>query len=124
MFRTNTLAHTMAWIAIRTPSCCAVCCLTSCSMRRWRRVWPLVAVAYEHCGKIPFEMPIHLEEHPMRLSVSIDHPTWAWVMVVGLVVLVLARPVHAQPVDIPATWGGDFWSRPRSEERRVGKECR
>src|SRR5262249_18755426 len=58
-------------------------------------------------------MPIHLEEHPMRLSVSIYHPTWAWVMVVGLVMLALALPVAAQAVDIPATWGGDFWSRPR-----------
>ena len=56
---------------------------------------------------------MHLEEHPMRRSGSLDHPTWAWAMVVGLVVLVLARLVDAQPVDIPATWGGDFWSRPR-----------
>jgi porin len=39
--------------------------------------------------------------------------TCAWAIVLGLVVLVMASPVHAQPVDIPATWGGDFWSRPR-----------
>jgi len=25
----------------------------------------------------------------------------------------MAGPTHAQPVDIPPTWGGDFWSRPR-----------
>jgi hypothetical protein len=36
-----------------------------------------------------------LEEHPMRLSVSMDHPTWVRAMVVGLVVLALARPVAA-----------------------------
>src|SRR5262245_2743014 len=25
----------------------------------------------------------------------------------------MAGPTSAQPVDIPPTWGGDFWSRPR-----------
>jgi porin len=34
-------------------------------------------------------------------------------MVVGLALLVMAGPTHAQPVPIPATWGGDLWSRPR-----------
>ena len=56
---------------------------------------------------------MRVEEHPLRRSVSLDHAPWAWAMVVGLVVLVLARLVDAQPIDIPATWGGDVWSRPR-----------
>jgi porin len=30
-----------------------------------------------------------------------------------LLALFAAGVAHAQPVDIPATWGGDFWSRPR-----------
>jgi hypothetical protein len=49
----------------------------------------------------------------MRWSVSMDYPPWAWALVVGLAVLVLARLVAAQPVEIPATWGGDLGSRPR-----------
>src|SRR5262244_3287793 len=53
------------------------------------------------------------EEHPIRLHVSIHRATCAWVMVLGLVVLLMVGPASAQPVDIPATWGGDFWSRPR-----------
>jgi porin len=56
---------------------------------------------------------MRLEEHPMRLFVFMDHSTWVWAMVVGLVGLLLACPVAAQPVPIPTTWGGDFWSRPR-----------
>jgi porin len=37
----------------------------------------------------------------------------AGVVILGLALLVLANQASAQPVDIPATWGGDFWSRPR-----------
>ena len=33
--------------------------------------------------------------------------------VVGLLVLTAATPAGAQPVGVPDTWGGDFWSRPR-----------
>lgn len=33
--------------------------------------------------------------------------------VVGLAVPVAWFPANAQPVDVPATWGGDVWSRPR-----------
>ena len=54
-----------------------------------------------------------LEENHMSLHVSIHRATCAWAIVLGLVVLVMVSPVNAQPVDIPATWGGDFWSRPR-----------
>ena len=32
---------------------------------------------------------------------------------VGLIALLLAGAAVAQPVDIPPTWGGDFWDRPR-----------
>ena len=32
---------------------------------------------------------------------------------VGLLVLAAATPASAQPVAVPDTWGGDFWSRPR-----------
>src|SRR5215831_18206319 len=53
------------------------------------------------------------EEHPMRLHVCMPRATCAWALVLGLVLLVMAGPTHAQPVDIPATWGGDVWSRPR-----------
>jgi porin len=35
------------------------------------------------------------------------------VVLVGLLLLPTALPASAQPIDIPATWGGDFWSRPR-----------
>src|SRR5882672_1083920 len=31
----------------------------------------------------------------------------------GLALLILTGPVSAQPVDVPPTWGGDIWSRPR-----------
>jgi porin len=54
-----------------------------------------------------------LEENHMSLHVSMHRATCAWAIVLGLVVLVMVSPVNAQPVDIPATWGGDFWSRPR-----------
>ena len=49
----------------------------------------------------------------MRLHVCMPRVTCAWAIVLGLVLLVMAGPTSAQPVDIPATWGGDFWSRPR-----------
>jgi len=54
----------------------------------------------------------HKENH-MRLHVCIHRATCAWAIVLGLVVLVMASPTHAQPVDIPATLGGDVASRPR-----------
>ena len=39
--------------------------------------------------------------------------TGVWALVLALVLLGMADSTRAQPVDIPATWGGDFWSRPR-----------
>jgi porin len=36
----------------------------------------------------------------------------AW-MLAGLALLVAAVPAHAQPVDVPPTWGGDLAARPR-----------
>jgi porin len=56
---------------------------------------------------------MNLEENHMSLHVSMQRAAGAWAMVLGLVVLAMVRPVHAQPVPIPATWGGDFGSRPR-----------
>ncbi len=34
-------------------------------------------------------------------------------IVMGLVLLIAAGTASAQPVDVPPTWGGDFWDRPR-----------
>jgi len=36
-----------------------------------------------------------------------------WALCVALALVVLAGPAAAQPVDIPPTWGGSFWDRPR-----------
>jgi len=49
----------------------------------------------------------------MRRHVSMPRVPCAWELVLGLVLLVMVGPTHAQPVDTPPTWGGDFWSRPR-----------
>jgi porin len=35
------------------------------------------------------------------------------VLLFGLALLMAPDHVRAQPVDVPDTWGGDFWSRPR-----------
>src|SRR5271165_2961753 len=37
----------------------------------------------------------------------------ATVALVALSLLVASCPADAQPVDVPATWGGNLWSRPR-----------
>jgi porin len=37
----------------------------------------------------------------------------AALLVLGLLLLLPVRPASAQPYDVPPTWGGDFWSRPR-----------
>jgi hypothetical protein len=66
----------------------------------------------ENCMSLE-ENYMNLEENHMRLHVSMHRATCAWAIVLGLVLLVMAGPTSAQPVDIPATWGGDFWSRPR-----------
>ncbi len=44
---------------------------------------------------------------------------WRWVarcgalLALGVVLLLAAVPASAQPYDVPTTWGGDLWSRPR-----------
>ena len=38
---------------------------------------------------------------------------YAPVALLGLALLVGPGPIRAQPVEIPPTWGGDLWSRPR-----------
>jgi len=53
------------------------------------------------------------KENHMSLHVCMHRATCAWAIVLGLALLIMAGPASAQPVDIPATWGGDFWSRPR-----------
>src|SRR5215813_689436 len=53
------------------------------------------------------------EENHMCRHVCRHRATCTWAMVLGLVVLIMAGSTSAQPVDIPPTWGGDFWSRPR-----------
>src|SRR5574339_125411 len=37
----------------------------------------------------------------------------AWVALVGSALLLAPGAAGAQPVDVPPTWGGDFWDRPR-----------
>src|SRR4029077_16630492 len=37
----------------------------------------------------------------------------AWMALLGLAFPLAPTPASAQPVDIPLTWGGDFWTRPR-----------
>ena len=54
----------------------------------------------------------HKENH-RPLHVSMSRATGVWAFVLALVLLVIAGPTGAQPIDIPATWGGDVWSRPR-----------
>jgi len=36
-----------------------------------------------------------------------------WCLLVGLAFVILSDQASAQPVDVPATWGGDLLSRPR-----------
>jgi porin len=50
--------------------------------------------------------------HEMRVA-WIRSAWYAWMILLGLALLVAPGPASAQPVEIPATWGGDFWSRPR-----------
>jgi porin len=38
---------------------------------------------------------------------------YAAMTLLGLLLLFSVVPVSAQPIDVPPTWGGDFWSRPR-----------
>jgi porin len=54
-----------------------------------------------------------LKENRMSRYVGMHRAPCVWAVFLGLAVLVMADPTSAQPVDIPATWGGDFWSRPR-----------
>ena len=53
------------------------------------------------------------KEHHLPLHVSMYRATCLWALVLTLVLLGMADATSAQPVDIPATWGGDFRYRPR-----------
>jgi porin len=48
----------------------------------------------------------------MRLACR-DVVSISSIVVVGAILLVASAPATAQPVSVPPTWGGDFWSRPR-----------
>jgi porin len=43
----------------------------------------------------------------------IRNARYALVALLSLALLVGPGPIRAQPVEIPPTWGGDLWSRPR-----------
>ena len=49
----------------------------------------------------------------MRTRTGRDGAHVVCTVMVGLALLILAGPASAQPVDVPPTWGGDFWDRPR-----------
>ena len=51
--------------------------------------------------------------HGGRHRTTRHRTTSLWALALGLLLLAIAGPAHAQPVDIPATWGGDFRYRPR-----------
>jgi len=55
----------------------------------------------------------------MRLHLGTHRAICAWAIILDLVLLVMASPSRAQPVDIPATWGGDFWSRPHAHQAKA-----
>jgi porin len=38
---------------------------------------------------------------------------FARVVLLGLLLMLPAVVASAQPIDVPPTWGGDLWSRPR-----------
>jgi porin len=42
-----------------------------------------------------------------------DRRRRAWLFLIGLVVLFAPNYARAQPYEVPETWGGDIWSRPR-----------
>jgi porin len=43
----------------------------------------------------------------------IESTRYAWVAPLGWALLAAPDTASAQPVDVPPTWGGDFWDRPR-----------
>src|SRR5262245_27712572 len=49
----------------------------------------------------------------MRAHVGTRSTGSASVLSIGLVLLAVAGGASAQPLDIPPTWGGSFWDRPR-----------
>jgi porin len=55
----------------------------------------------------------------MRVNLGNRRPR-AGISLVGLVVLLAPNCARAQPVDVPDTWGGDIWSRPRLTGDRGG----
>ena len=49
----------------------------------------------------------------MRTHINRDSVPGAGGALLGLIAFLLAGAAIAQPVDVPPTWGGDFWDRPR-----------
>jgi porin len=48
----------------------------------------------------------------MRVDLGNRRPK-AWIFLAGLIVLISPDLARAQPYEVPETWGGDIWSRPR-----------
>jgi porin len=77
---------------------------------------PLAANARRGCLASP---ALARKTGPTSDATPAQPPAWmrarppAWATAFVLVVLIMVSPVHAQPVDIPATWGGTLGSRPR-----------
>jgi porin len=46
-------------------------------------------------------------------EISANHVVKTWLFILGLFVLLAPDGALAQPYDLPATWGGDIFSRPR-----------
>ena len=48
----------------------------------------------------------------MRVNLGNRRPR-AWIFLAGLIMLVAPDSARTQPYEVPETWGGDIWSRPR-----------
>jgi hypothetical protein len=97
----------------RPMPCCVLAVSEPGPRRRYNVLWRVNCASTEwpvggHCE----EKHMSPKENSMSLHICIHRATCAWAIVLGLVVLSMAGPARAQPVDIPATWGGDFWGPP------------
>jgi hypothetical protein len=64
-------------------------------------------------GKTPM-IHRHISARPTRQRTKRPNAAGSiWRVLVGLVFVMLSDRASAQQVDVPATWGGDIFSRPR-----------
>ena len=49
----------------------------------------------------------------MRTGIGNDSAGWIYAAIFALGLLVIPHHAGAQPIQVPDTWGGDLWSRPR-----------